>query len=132
MRVTKIKYNNVIRKRRAKRVRSRLFGTAERPRLSVHRSGSHIFAQLIDDEKRRTIASASDTGKTFKRVTEIPASAGLPKTRKIMHAYHVGKQLAAKAKDKRVTRAIFDRGSAKFHGRVKAVAQGARDAGLIV
>jgi len=103
--------------RRAKRVRVKISGTAAKPRLSVYRSLSHIYAQLINDEKGVTLASASDK----------EAKAGKTKTEK---AYEVGKLLAEKAKAAKISEAVFDRGSFKFHGRVKAIAEGAREGGI--
>lgn len=102
---------------RQNRVRSVLFGTAVRPRLSVFRSLKHISAQLIDDASSKTLASATDFEiKGKKTKTEV--------------AMAVGELLAAKAADKKITEAIFDRGPNKYHGRVKAVAEGARQGGL--
>lgn len=106
------------RQRRHKRVRSRIFGTKDRPRLSVFRSSKHIYIQLIDDEKGKTIASASDS-KLKKE-----------KMKKILKAKEVGKLIAKKAKEKKIAKIIFDRGGYKYHGRVKAIAEGAREGGL--
>jgi large subunit ribosomal protein L18 len=106
------------RMRRHRRVRGKVAGTAERPRLAVFRSNRGIFAQLIDDETSRTLASASWTslGKTSHSKTE--------------QANAVGKALAAEAKKAGVERCVFDRGGYLFHGRVKALADGAREGGL--
>ncbi|MCW1930388.1 MAG: 50S ribosomal protein L18 [Candidatus Kerfeldbacteria bacterium] len=101
--------------RRARRTRSKIFGTAARPRLSVHRSLKHISAQLINDEAGITLGSATDT--TFKGT----------KTEK---GLALGKAIAAVAKEKGIAEVIFDRGAFLYHGRVKAVADGAREAGL--
>lgn len=103
--------------RRAARVRATVRGTAERPRLSVFRSLRHISVQLIDDVAGKTLASASDTDVTAK---------GKP----VEMAREVGKAVAAKAKAAGVTMAVFDRGSYRYHGRVAAVAEGAREGGL--
>lgn len=103
--------------RRAKRVRMKVSGTASRPRLSVYRSLGHIYAQLINDEKGVTLASARDS--------EVKAG----KT-KVEKAYEVGKLLAAKAKTAKISEAVFDRGAFKYHGRVKALAEGAREGGI--
>ena len=103
--------------RRAKRVRAKVSGTASRPRLSVYRSLSHIYAQLINDEKGVTIISVSDG----------EAKAGKTKVEK---AYEAGKLLAAKAKEAKISEAVFDRGIFKYHGRVKAIADGAREGGI--
>ena len=113
----KAKLKNQIQSRRKKRVRAKISGTKSRPRLSVFRSLKHIYVQLIDDEVGKTIVSASDkevkTGKT--------------KTEK---AEALGKIIAEKALAKGVKQAVFDKGEAKYHGRIKAVADGARNAGL--
>ena len=98
------------------RVRKKVSGTAERPRLVVFRSDKHIYAQLVDDDAGRTIATVSSL-----RVGSGSKSA---------KAAEVGKQVAVVAKDKGITRVVFDRGGYKYHGRVKAVADGAREGGL--
>lgn len=100
--------------RRHKRVRAKIFGTAQRPRLCVFKSNQHIYAQLIDDEKGKTLAAASDL--------EIKKSAEKTK--------EVGKLIAEKAKVKKIEKVVFDRGGYKYHGRVKALAEGAREGGL--
>jgi large subunit ribosomal protein L18 len=105
------------RKRRHRRVRGKIAGTAERPRLAVFRSNRGIFAQLVDDESGRTLAGAS-----WKAV-----SAGGSKTEQ---AAEVGKALAAAAKNAGIERCVFDRGGYLYHGRVKALADGAREGGL--
>jgi large subunit ribosomal protein L18 len=104
--------------RRHRRVRAKVSGTAERPRLVVFRSNRGIFAQLVDDESGRTLASASWTG------------LGDAKGSKTEQATEVGKALAAAAKKEGIERAVFDRGGYLFHGRVKALAEGAREGGL--
>jgi large subunit ribosomal protein L18 len=107
------------RQRRHKRVRRKLFGTAERPRLVVFRSNRGISAQLVDDAAGRTLASASWLGlkKTLKGT-------------KTEQAAEVGKLLAANAKKAGIETALFDRAGYLFHGRVKALADGAREGGL--
>jgi large subunit ribosomal protein L18 len=107
------------RQRRHRRVRRKIFGTAERPRLAVYRSNRGIEAQLIDDLEGRTIASASHLGlgKTFKGS-------------KTEQAAEVGKLVAAAAKEAGVESVVFDRGGYLYHGRVKALADGAREGGL--
>lgn len=102
---------------RAHRTRSRIRGTAACPRLSVKRSLKHIYAQLIDDERGVTLASASDT--TVK-------AEGKP----VEVAVVVGKSLAEKAVANGVTQAVFDRGAYRYHGRIAALADGARAGGL--
>ena len=109
---------NSMRARRATRVRSKVRGTAERPRLSVFRSNKAIWAQVIDDSVGRTLASAGST-----HVTE----AGLSKTDQ---ATKVGALIAERAKAAGVERVVFDRGPYLYHGRVKALADGARQGGL--
>ena len=103
--------------RRHRRVRSKVSGTAERPRLVVFRSNRGIFAQLIDDSSARTLASASWTALGAKGS-------------KTDQAREVGKALAAEAKKAGVDRCVFDRAGYLFHGRVKALAEGAREGGL--
>ena len=104
--------------RRHRRVRGKLAGTAERPRLVVFRSNRGIFAQLVDDEAGRTLASAGWT------------SLGKTKGSKTEQAAEVGKALAASAKEAGVESCVFDRGGYLYHGRVKALAEGAREGGL--
>ena len=102
--------------RRRRRVRTALKARASgRPRLSVHRSGRHIYAQIIDDAAGRTLAAASSLGKIGANVAA---------------ASEVGRSLAEKAKAAGVTSVVFDRGGFLFHGRVKALAEAAREAGL--
>ena len=104
--------------RRHVRVRRKIVGTAERPRLAVYRSNRHIYVQLIDDDAARTLASASDR--------EVKAG-GDGKTDV---AKAVGELIAERAKSTGVERAVFDRGGRLFHGRVAALAEGAREKGL--
>jgi large subunit ribosomal protein L18 len=107
--------------RRHTRVRKKVSGTASRPRLAVYRSNRHIYAQLIDDGTAATLAAASDA--------EVPESeAGAPG--KTGRAKEVGKLIADRAKAAGIGEAVFDRGGRKFHGRVAAVAEGAREGGL--
>ena len=103
--------------RRALRTRSHIRGTADRPRLSVHVSHLHVTAQLIDDEKGVTLAAASTVGqKTAGNMSDKAAA--------------VGKDIAAKAKKAGIKKVIFDRGAKQYHGRVKALAEAARQEGL--
>jgi large subunit ribosomal protein L18 len=117
------KTRRAARVRRHARVRKKVSGTAERPRLAVYRSNRHIYVQLIDDRAAATLASASDA--------EIDGSgdegAGRGKTRR---AKAVGKLIADRAKGAGIDRVVFDRGGRRFHGRVAAVAEGAREGGL--
>ena len=102
--------------RRHRRVRRKLGGTPERPRLAVYRSNRHIYAQLVDDRGARTIVAASD----------LSVGGG----DKADRAKKVGQAIAERAKALGVDRAVFDRGGRLYHGRVKAVAEGAREGGL--
>jgi large subunit ribosomal protein L18 len=108
------------RKRRHVRVRKKVTGTAARPRLAVHRSARHIFAQLIDDGAGRTLASASTLEASIRDAT------GDKKAR----AHQVGQLLASRAKEAGIAAAVFDRGGYAYHGRVAALADGAREGGL--
>jgi large subunit ribosomal protein L18 len=108
------------RRRRHIRVRKKVRGDAARPRLAVFRSNKHIYAQLIDDVEGRTLASASTAEK----------ERGSDATGSVAAAKSVGERLGERAKSAGVTRVVFDRGGFKFHGRVAAVAEGARGAGL--
>ncbi|MEN9558088.1 MAG: hypothetical protein RL141_457 [Candidatus Parcubacteria bacterium] len=107
------------RSQRIARVRSRIHGSATRPRLAVKRTLKHIYAQLIDDVAGRTIASASDHDVKVENLKPLAV------------AEQVGKLLAERATAQKVTEAVFDRRDKRFHGRVKAVADGARANGLI-
>lgn len=111
-----------LRARRHSRLRGYLAGTAERPRLNVFRSGLHIYAQVIDDSVGHTLVSASTID------TELRGS--LADQRKLEQATTVGKAIAERARAAGVTKVVFDRGGYKYHGRVKAVAEGAREGGL--
>ena len=108
--------------RRRNHVRRRIQGTAERPRLTVFRSSKHIYAQLIDDVTGTTLAAASSVLSDVK--TAVPYGGN------IKGAQAVGKKLAEVAKEKGVLKAAFDRGHYKYHGRVKALADAAREGGL--
>ena len=102
--------------RRHVRVRRKVAGTPERPRLAVYRSNRHVYAQLVDDRAGRTVAAASDLS--------------LGDGDKAAKAKEVGKALAERAKAAGIQRAVFDRGGRLYHGRVQAVAEGAREGGL--
>lgn len=156
------------RHRRHKRIRAKVFGTADKPRLCVFRSEKHIYAQLVNDEKAKTIVSSSDLelkeDKSSSSPTELSQKAKVKKKAelssslaaaregeetssllpprsarefkknrgtKINKAKEIGKLIAKKAKDLKIERVVFDRGGYKYHGRVRAVAEGAREAGLI-
>jgi large subunit ribosomal protein L18 len=104
--------------RRRRRVRARIRGNAERPRLSVYRSNRGIFAQLIDDDAGRTLASASWTEPELRELDSME------------QAKRAGQPLAERAKTAGVESCVFDRGGYRFHGRVAAIAEGAREGGL--
>ena len=111
---------NDIRVRVHQRIRQRIAGTAERPRLAVFRSVKHIYAQVIDDRAGHTLVSASSNEK--KSVT---SSGG-----NVAGAKEIGKLVAERAKEKGIKKVVFDRGGYLYHGRVKALADAAREAGL--
>ncbi|TCT21092.1 LSU ribosomal protein L18P [Melghiribacillus thermohalophilus] len=111
---------NVVRKKRHARVRKTVFGTKERPRLNVYRSNKHIYAQLIDDVEGVTLASASTIDKEF----DLDSTGNMEASKK------VGEMIAKRAKDKGYESVVFDRGGYLYHGRVKALADAAREAGL--
>ena len=110
------------RRRIHERVRSRVIGTTERPRLCVYRSLGHIYTQVIDDRTGQTLASASSVDKETKK--------GLKGGGNVAAAKVIGKAIADRAKAAGVTKVVFDRGGYKYHGRVKALADAAREAGL--
>jgi len=109
-------------KRRQQRLRRRLAGTAERPRLSVYRSLKHIYAQVVDDVSGRTLASASTLSD--------PVKGDLKSTGNCAAAAKVGELIAQRAKEAGITAVCFDRAGRKYHGRVKALAEAARKGGL--
>jgi len=109
--------------KRKKRVRSKMFGTHERPRLSVFRSNNHVFVQLVDDISSSTLVSASDMelkkgGKNSDELTKKNIS------------FKVGEMLAEKASAKKIKKVVFDRNGYRYHGRIKDLAEGARKGGL--
>ena len=110
------------RRRVHKRVRTRVVGTPERPRLCVYRSLGHIYAQVIDDRSGKTLVAASSVDKETKK--------GLKGGGNIAAAKIIGKAIAERAKSAGVNKVVFDRGGYKYHGRVKALADAAREAGL--
>jgi large subunit ribosomal protein L18 len=117
---------NQTRSRIHSRIRKKMAGTAERPRLNVYRSVSHIYAQVIDDAKGATIVSATsvEKGKGMKKDQKRPTGGNLAS------AKEVGKLIAERAKEKGIKQVVFDRGGYLYHGRVKALADAAREAGL--
>ncbi len=120
-----IKTKKQARLKRKKSIRKRLSGTTERPRLSVFRSSKHIYAQIIDDGRGHTLVSASSSDE---RVKEFIQSGDSPK--KVSVAQFVGKLIADRAQEKGIKKVVFDRNGFLYHGRVKAISDGAREAGL--
>ena len=112
----------VARLKRKKRIRKNIFGNQERPRLSVFRTAKHIYAQIIDDTKGITLAAASTLDKEYK---ETPVEG-----KKQDVAKSVGNLIGKRAMDKGIKKVVFDRNGFLFHGRVKALSDGAREAGL--
>ena len=121
----RVKYRKALtaRQRRHKRVRAKVSGTALRPRLNVFRSSAHIYAQVIDDTRGHTLVAASD----LEEAVRARAGDGAPKT---VRARTVGEVVAERAKEAGIDSVVFDRGGFLYHGRVKAVADGARESGL--
>lgn len=116
-----IKHHQTPAQKRASRVRAKLFGTADRPRLTVFRSQQHISVQVIDDETQKTLISVSDLGKDNKM-----------KGTKTERATEVAQELLTQLKKNKITKLAFDRGAYKYHGRVKAVAVALREGGIEV
>lgn len=112
-----------LRKRRHVRVRKKVSGTSERPRLNVFRSNGHIYAQIIDDVDGKTLASASTVDKVIR--------SDLGSQSPLEQAKSVGMALAERAKSKGIEQVIFDRGGYLYHGRIKALAEGSREGGLL-
>ena len=121
-----MKYPNKIkltpRQGRARRIRKKIFGMTERPRFSVSRSLNNIYAQIVDDVTGNTIIGISTSGP---EIREMKIKDGKVEVSKVL-----GKLIADKAKEKGITKVVFDRGGCLYHGRVKAVAEGAREGGL--
>ena len=107
------------------RQRKRIHGTPDRPRLAIFRSVAHIYAQVIDDMAGRTVVSAASTEASLKSVFSGKVRGG-----NLAGAEAIGKVLAERLKDKGITQVVFDRGGNLYHGRIRAVADGARKAGL--
>ena len=112
-----------IRVKKHKRIRNRFSGTAQRPRLAVFRSNNHMYAQIIDDTVGKTLVSASSLEKDVK--------AELEKTNNVDAAAYVGKVIAKRALEKGITTVVYDRGGYIYHGKVAALAEAAREAGLV-
>lgn len=111
-----MKRNNFL--RRKKKVRAKISGTEKRPRLSVYRSSRYIYAQIVDDSKGKTLVAASNLSKE------------LQKTSKVEQAKKVGAEIAKAALAKKIKKVVFDKSGYKYHGRLKALADGAREGGL--
>ena len=111
-----------LRLKRKKRIRKNLMGTSERPRLCVFRSSKHIYAQIIDDTQGITVVSAS--------TMEPDIRTGQKFDSKVAAANFIGKRIGERASEKGIKTVVFDRGGFMYHGRVKAVSEGAREAGL--
>ena len=137
--------NTIVKKQkrihRHKRIRSKIFGTSDVPRLCVFRSHQHIYAQLIDDKNQKVLLSANDFGMTEKTQTKKKTEAEVEKETKEgkkkeelngkkLKAFKVGKLIAEKALAKKIEKVVFDRNGYKYHGRVKALSEGARQGGL--
>ncbi|GBD13211.1 50S ribosomal protein L18 [bacterium HR24] len=120
--MAKVKTPREARIRRHYRVRKKVYGTPERPRLAVFRSLNHIYAQVIDDTRGHTLAAASDLEPALRTQRD-------GKTKSQMAAL-VGETVARRALEKGIVKVVFDRGGFKYHGRVKALAEAARQAGL--
>ncbi|HEY7326783.1 MAG TPA: 50S ribosomal protein L18 [Gemmataceae bacterium] len=116
------KLKHVRRLRRRRHVRRKIVGTVERPRLTVFRSSKHIYAQLIDDLNGRTLAAASSNSADLRKDVTYGGN--------VKAAKAVGKRLAEVAKEHGITKAAFDRGHYRYHGRIKALADAAREGGL--
>ncbi|MDH7516603.1 MAG: 50S ribosomal protein L18 [Bacteroidota bacterium] len=111
------------RDRRRIRIRKKVFGTPERPRLSVYRSLKHIYAQLVDDTNGKSLGMVSTRSAAIReRLKDVPGKVGAARI--------IGEEIARLAREKNIHRVVFDRGGYLYHGRVKAVAEGAREGGL--
>ena len=116
------KSRSEVRVNKHRKLRNRLSGTAECPRLAVFRSNNHMYAQIIDDTVGNTLVSASTLEKEIK--------AELNKTNDVEAAAYLGKVIAKRAKDKGISEVVFDRGGFLYHGKIEALAEAAREAGL--
>ena len=117
------KSRSEVRVNKHRKLRNRLSGTAECPRLAVFRSNNHMYAQIIDDTVGNTLVSASTLEKEIK--------AELNKTNDVEAAAYLGKVIAKRAKDKGISEVVFDRGGFLYHGKIEALAEAAREAGLV-
>ena len=112
------------------RIRTKVSGTADRPRLCVFRSSQHIYAQLINDQKGMTLVEASDSGLKKSFSQDKKSKQGAVRTKRVGIAYQVGKLVAERALKNKIERVVFDKSGYKYHGQVKALAEGAREGGL--
>lgn len=112
-----------LREKKHMRMRNRFSGTAQRPRLAVFRSNNHMYAQIIDDTVGNTLVAASTLEKEIK--------GELKKTNDVEAAAYLGKVIAERAKNKGISEVVFDRGGFLYHGKIKALAEAAREAGLV-
>ncbi|MDW7772765.1 MAG: 50S ribosomal protein L18 [Desulfobulbaceae bacterium] len=119
--MTKTNPKVIARQKRVKRIRTKFFGTLERPRMSVYRSNRHIYAQIIDDTNHTTLVAMSTLDKEF-TAAEIKG--------KSAQAKKIGEMIAVRAKNAGISSVVFDRGGNLYHGRVKALSEGAREGGL--
>ena len=137
----KKQYSNQARLRRHQRVRKKVSGTSQRPRLAVFRSATQIYAQVIDDTRNHTLVAASSRDPQFaaeaKKAEALAESdetaaaiKGLTKNKRVVQAWQVGQVIAQRAKALGITAVVFDRGGYIYHGRVAALAEGARKGGL--
>lgn len=120
-----IKLKAIRKERRTKRVRGKILGKGNLPRLTVFRSNQYIYAQVIDDSGGKTLVAANE-----KELPDLPAGRQDVKMSKAQKAIEVGKRLAKKAISKKIKNVVFDKGAYKYHGRIKALAEGAREGGL--
>lgn len=126
--MTKTESQKDLRLRRHRRIRATMIGTQERPRVSVFKSNKHTYAQAINDKKHLTLASVSDESVKIGKTSEAREGAG----NKEKHAFALGQALGAKLKELGIATVVFDRGGFQYHGRVQAVADGLRQAGITV
>lgn len=112
-----------LRIKRKKRIRKKINGSLDQPRLTVYRSTKHIYTQLINDSEQQTIISASSTEKDVKSQPAFD--------NKIIQAKYIGRLIGKRALDKGIKQVVFDRNGYRYHGRVRAIAEGAREAGLV-
>jgi large subunit ribosomal protein L18 len=124
------KQKNEKKQRRHKRIRAKVFGSAEKPRLCVFKSSKHIYAQIIDDEKSKTLFSASDFEVKKNKAKSKTEDSKERLSRKNAIAFEVGKLIAKKAVEGKIKKIVFDRSGYAYHGNIKSLAEGAREGGL--